>query len=97
MLTKTQIQYLKQQAMDKKVIVTVGQKGLTESVINELTGSLEHHELMKVKVTGLERDEREAAAESIAKAVGAEVVQIVGNNVTIFRKRKENSNSKLPR
>ncbi|MBQ8708395.1 MAG: ribosome assembly RNA-binding protein YhbY [Succinivibrionaceae bacterium] len=99
MLTKNQIQYLRTCAHDKKAVVIIGSNGLSESVLNEIKTSLAHHELLKIKVNGLNRDNREEAAEQIAKEAGAELVQVMGAIVTIFRQKtkKEESAYNLPK
>lgn len=49
-LTQKQIQYLKEKAHSLSPVVTIGQKGITESLIKELDSSIENHELLKVKI-----------------------------------------------
>ena len=93
MLTKNQIQYLRTCAHDKKPIVAIGINGLSESVINEIQTSIAHHELLKIKVSGLNRDNRQEVAEQIAKEAGAELVQVLGGIVTIFRQKNKKGES----
>lgn len=95
MLTKNQIKYLRINAQDKKPIVTVGNKGLTKEVYDEITISIEHHELLKVRVNGLNRDNKQDIAEEICKEVRAELVQILGSVVTIFKQKPNKKESKF--
>jgi hypothetical protein len=39
-------------------VVSIGNAGLSKAVLREIELSLEHHELMKIKVGGAERDKR---------------------------------------
>ena len=50
-LTTKQKQYLKGLAHNLKPVVMLGQHGLTEGVLAEIDAALNHHELIKVKVS----------------------------------------------
>ncbi|MBQ3683376.1 ribosome assembly RNA-binding protein YhbY [Succinimonas sp.] len=95
-LTVKQKLFLKSRAHQLKPVVMAGQKGITESLIKETLAALEAHELIKIKIAG-EREAREAAAQEISEKTGAALVQIVGGNATLFKKRKEKSQFQLPR
>ena len=49
-LTSHQRQFLKGQAHDLNPVVLLGSDGLTEGVIKEIDSSIEHHELIKIRV-----------------------------------------------
>ena len=85
-LNSQQIKRLKQQAHHLKPVVTIGNAGLTDAVIRELDLSLEHHELMKVRISGAGRDERRRLIDAVCEACGAEAVQAIGNIALIYRK-----------
>lgn len=89
MLSKNQIQYLKTCAHDKKAVVIVGSNGFSENVIKEIDSSLSHHELMKIKVNGLNRENKDEIAAEICSRVKAETVQILGSIITVFRQNKK--------
>jgi RNA-binding protein len=98
MLTKTQIQYLKTCAHDKKPVVIVGSNGFSDGVIKEIDSSLSHHELMKIKVNGLNKENKDSIAAEICSKVRAETVQILGSIITVFRQNKKGeSNYVLPK
>ncbi len=97
MLTKSQITYLRSLAHSKKPVVQIGNKGVTDEVLKEITTSLEHHELMKIKVAGLNRDNQEEVAGELSSRCHAETVQILGKIITLFRQREKNSAITLPR
>ena len=48
-----------------KPVVTIGTAGLTSSVLEEFTQSIGHHELMKVKISAGDRDERDRIVEQL--------------------------------
>jgi len=89
MLSKTQIKQLRKLAHDLNPVIMLGQNGFTEAVLNELNIALEHHELVKIKLSGSDRDAREQLIEDICKQSQSDVVQSIGKTVTIFRRNKQ--------
>lgn len=73
------------------VVVQVGQHGVTDGVVGATAQALLDHELIKVKFAGDDRDERVAAAESLAALTESELAQLVGKTALLFKKRKEGS------
>ena len=76
-------------------VVTVGDKGLTENVWNELEIALDHHELVKVKLRS-ERDLRNRQAAEIASRCKAEVVHQIGQVCCFFRRNTKKPVISLP-
>jgi len=74
-----------------KPVITVGTGGLSDSLLEEFESSLEHHELMKVKISIGDRDERGTAIRALCEYSGAQLIQRVGNIGLLFRKKKKNS------
>ena len=69
-----------------KPVVTIGSAGLSDAVIRELDLSLEHHELMKIRISGAGRDERRKLIDAVCDACDAETVQMIGNIALLYRK-----------
>ncbi len=67
-------------------VVMLGDKGLTETVIEELNRALNDHELIKVKIAGEDREARAAMITEIATASGSEVVQTIGKIALLYKK-----------
>jgi RNA-binding protein len=88
-LTSKQNRYLRGLAHKLKPIVMVGDAGVTEGVINELDNSLEHHELIKVRISGMDRAERTASAKSLAEQSHSELVNIIGHIAILYRRSKK--------
>ena len=84
-LTAAQIRFLRGQAHDLKAILQVGGKGVTDSVVAELDGALEHHELVKLRIASDDRDQREAVIVDLAGRSGASVVQKIGKVAVLYR------------
>ena len=71
-------------------VVMIGQSGITPGVIAATQQALHDHELIKVKV-GDGPEDRHDAATHLAEATGAEVAQVLGRTVLLFKKRDEDS------
>lgn len=88
-LGKKQLQHLRQLAHDIKPVIIVGNKGLTENVIEEVKLALEHHELIKVRINAGDREARTAMTEKIKTECHAEMVISVGHIVGLYKEAKE--------
>lgn len=67
----------------------IGAKGLTPAIIQEAIVAIKVHELIKVKIAGMLKEEREEAAEELNKALGAELLQIIGSIAILYKKNEE--------
>lgn len=87
-LKASQKKNLRGQAHHLKPLVTVADKGLSETVIAEIERALYDHELIKVKLRG-EREIRKTWAQKIASLCGAELVQTIGQVACFYKKHPE--------
>jgi len=90
-LTEQQKKRLRGLGHKLKPVITVGTGGLSDSLLEEFENSLEHHELMKVKVNTGDRDKRDTTIRALCEYSGAQLIQRVGNIGLLFRKKKKNS------
>ncbi|HVP61996.1 MAG TPA: ribosome assembly RNA-binding protein YhbY [Myxococcaceae bacterium] len=67
------------------VVVQVGQEGVTPGVVAALEQALWDHELVKVKLASADRQTRKEQAESLAAGTGAEVAQVLGRTVLLYK------------
>jgi len=70
-------------------VVHMGKAGLTLGVTRELQGALKAHELIKVQLLGECPLEQADAAEQIAKATSATVVQTLGKTLLFYKPNLE--------
>jgi RNA-binding protein len=82
-------QALKAQAHHLKPVILLGAKGLTPAVIAETDSALLIHELIKVKINGAEKADRQLMAAELCTALTASLVQLIGNTAIIYRKNEE--------
>jgi len=90
-LTEQQKKRLRGLGHKLKPVVTIGSGGLSDALLEEFTRSLEHHELMKLKVNLGDRSERDAAIQTLCEHSDAQLIQRVGNVGLLFRKKKKGS------
>lgn len=96
-LTNAQTRFLRGQAHDLKAMLQVGGKGITEALAAEVDNALEHHELIKVKVAGEDRDQRDAMIAELSTRTGAALVQRIGHTAVLYRPSKDKRHIVLPR
>jgi RNA-binding protein len=87
MLSKEQHLKLKQQSHHLKPVVLIGQKGLTEAVINETNLALQAHECIKIKINGCDKEERKLLTQDLCLNLNAILIDTIGHMVTIYRKK----------
>ena len=79
MLTDHQKKHLRGLGHKLKPVIMVGDAGLSESLREEYERTLEHHELIKVKVRVGDREIRDEIIARLCSESGAELVQRIGN------------------
>lgn len=95
-LNTKQKQYLKSLAHHLNPVVMLGNNGLTEGVLAEIDNALEHHELIKVKIAGADRETKQLIINAITRESQAHAVQTIGHILVLYRPAKEPT-IKLPR
>lgn len=88
-LSRTQIKHLLSLTHNLKPIISIGQNGITENVLKELEIALNHHELVKIKIAGEDRDARQSMIQQLCEQTAAEKVQAIGKTLTLFRRDPE--------
>lgn len=88
-LSPAQRRELRAKAHHLNPVVTIAGNGLTPSVVAEIDRSLQAHELIKVRVQGAEREQRDALSVELCQALDAAAVQHIGNILVIWRQRRE--------
>ena len=88
-LSGKQKNYLRGIAHNKNPIVTIGAKGLTEAVMQEIELALGHHELVKIKLPTNSKAEKVALLAQITGNSDSEPVQLIGRVGVIYRANDE--------
>jgi RNA-binding protein len=84
-LSEQQKKYLRGLGHDLKPLVMVGDAGLSDSLLAEFESTLDHHELIKVRVRVGDRDERDAIIGKLCAESSAVLVQRIGNIALLYR------------
>jgi RNA-binding protein len=88
-LTPAERSALRAEAHGLNPVVMIGEAGLTEAVLKEISSSLDAHGLIKVRVFGDEREERVAIYEQICEELDCAPVQHIGKLLVLYRPKKE--------
>jgi len=96
-LTAAQNRFLRGQAHGLKALLQVGDKGVSDSLLAEISGALEHHELIKIKIAAADRSARDAMIGEITQGTQAALVQRIGHVAVLYRASSERRQIVLPR
>jgi len=88
-LSPTRRRELKARAHALDPVVLIGASGLSPAAIAEIERGLKSHELIKVRIPGADRTEREVILEEICRQTGALAVQHIGKVLVLFRENTE--------
>lgn len=88
-LTERQKKQLRGLGHALKPTVMIGDSGVTESLYAEFESTIDHHELIKVKVRTGDRAARDAIISELCKKSGANLVQRIGNVALLYKQNPE--------
>lgn len=80
---------LRSLAMTLKPIFQIGKNGITENQVNDISDALEAMELIKINVLKNGDEEALDIANEIANKTNSQLVQVVGNKITLYRKSEK--------
>jgi RNA-binding protein len=89
LLSPAERKLLKARAHALRPVVVVGNERLSAAVLKEIDTSLKAHDLIKIRVTGEDRDLRQALLGEICSITGASPVQHIGNILVVYRENPE--------
>jgi RNA-binding protein len=97
MLTGKQKRYLRSEAHHLDPIFQVGKGGINDHMLKSIAEALEVRELLKVSILTNNTDDKHEVAEELAQGTGAELVQLIGKTVILYKASTENKRIVLPR
>ena len=95
-LSTKQKQFLKGLAHHLSPVVMLGGNGLTEGVLAEIDNALNHHELIKVKIAGSDRETKQLIIDAIVRETQSSNIQTIGHILVLYRPSEEGK-IQLPR
>ncbi|WP_010650967.1 ribosome assembly RNA-binding protein YhbY [Oceanobacillus massiliensis] len=96
MLTGKQKGFLRSEAHHLKPIFQVGKTGVNENMIEQIGEALEKRELLKVSVLQNCMEDKDTVAEQLSEGTHSDIVQVIGNNIVLYKESKENKQLQLP-
>ena len=96
MLTGKQKRFLRSKAHHLDPIFQVGKGGVNENMIKQIADALEARELFKISVLQNCEEDKNVVAEQLAEGAGAEIVQIIGNTIVLYKESEEKKQITLP-
>lgn len=97
MLTGKQKRYLRSLAHHLDPVMQVGKGGVTDNLLEQVGLAFNTKELIKVSILNNFEGEKEEAAEQLAAGTGAELVQLIGKTVVLYRESTDNKQIELPK
>ncbi len=96
-LTGKQRRHLRALGHHLDPVVQIGQDGVSDAVVSQADAQLDAHELIKVKIGESSPQDRHEAADMLAARTQAQVAQVLGRTVLLYRPRKDKPQIVLPR
>ncbi|SFL33868.1 RNA-binding protein [Paenibacillus sp. 1_12] len=96
MLTGKQTRHLRALAHHLNPIFQVGKGGVNEHLIRHINEALEVRELIKVTVLNNSGEDRKEVGEQLAEQADAELVQVIGKIIVLYKESKDHKTIVLP-
>ncbi len=96
-LTSKQARHLRALGHHLDPVVHLGKAGVTEALQKAIDAALVDHELVKVKLNPEATEDRHEAAEALAKALKADVAQVLGRTFLLYRQHPQKPTIKFPK
>lgn len=94
-MTSKQRAYLKGLAMTMDPIFQFGKSSLTPENTAAIAEALEKRELIKINVLKNCMDDPKELAQVVAERTRAEVVQVIGKKIVLYKEAKDEKNRKI--
>ena len=97
MLTSKQRAYLRSLAVNEDTILILGKSGSSAEIVKQADDALAARELIKGRVLETSPMSSREAAEVLAEATGADVVQVIGSRFVLYRRKDKDPKIILPK
>ncbi|MBT8086114.1 MAG: ribosome assembly RNA-binding protein YhbY [Woeseia sp.] len=95
-LTEPQKKHLRGIGHHLNPVIIVGDAGISDALLKEFNSTIDHHELIKVKVRAGDRGQRNTLIDDLCARGSAELVTRIGNVALLYRRNNEKPKVKLP-
>lgn len=90
MLTSKQRAQLRGMANTMETILQIGKTGISDQTIKQIDDALVARELIKIRTLETSPLSSRKSADLVAEKVGADVVQVIGSKIVLYRESKDN-------
>lgn len=97
MLTGKQKRFLRAEAHHLTPIFQVGKGGVNDEMTKQIREALEVRELIKVRILDNCEEDKHEVAESLATGTRAELVQLIGLTVVLYKESRNHKKIVLPK
>lgn len=97
MLSGKQKRHLRSLAHHVDPIFQVGKGGVNDHLIRHIQEAIEVRELIKITVLNNSGEDRQEVGDELAEKSGAELVQVIGKIVVLYKESRDNKKIELPR
>lgn len=96
MITSKQRAALRSMANSIETILQVGKGGVGEALVRQTEDALRARELIKMRVLETAPLSAREAAQKLAAAADADIVQVIGSRFVLYRKNEDSPRIELP-
>lgn len=96
-MTSKQRAYLKSLAMTMDPILQIGKSSVTPEMVQAVDEALEARELIKLHMLKNCFDDCNEVAQTLAERTRAQVVQVIGKKIVLYRESKTKKRIELPK
>ncbi len=89
MLTSKQRAQLRGMANSYDTILQIGKTGISEQTIKQVDDALTARELIKIRTLETSPTTSRESADMLAEKVNADVVQVIGSKIVLYRENKK--------
>lgn len=96
-MTSKQRAYLKGLAMNIDPVFQIGKSSLTPEVTEAVRETFHTRELVKIAVLKNCFEDPKELAQTLAERTGAQVVQVIGKKIVLYKENKDHKKIELPK
>lgn len=96
MLSGKQKRHLRSLAHGLQPVFQVGKGGTNEQIIRHISEAIEKRELIKISILNNNMDNPQEIAEELAAGANAELVQIIGKTIILYKESRDHKQIELP-
>ncbi|WP_313891778.1 ribosome assembly RNA-binding protein YhbY [Psychrobacillus sp.] len=97
MLTGKQKRFLRSKAHHLQPIFQVGKGGVNDALVKHIEEAIEVRELIKISILQNCEVDKQTVADQLSKESKAELVQLIGLTVVLYKQSKNNPRIELPK